>query len=217
MVASLIAGLVLASFLVVQALGIPLLVDPTDRFAAGGLPVAALGVGLLLVDVVIPVPSSIVMTAQGALFGFGGGLLLGLVGSVGATLIGFGIGRRSSRLVARLAGVDGRHGSGALLHRFGPLALIVTRPMPILAETTAILAGTTAMTWRQAATGALVGCLPAAALYSAAGAFASDIATGVLVFPVVVALAALVWIAGWVLERRVVTAKQRMQAPGESM
>ena len=211
-VSGLIAGFVLVSFLIVEALGVPLLVDPADRFESAGFGVAALGVSLLLVDVFIPVPSSIVMTAQGALFGFLGGTALGMIGSVGATLIGFAIGRRSSRLINRYVGAAGEDQSRSLIHRLGPLALIVTRPLPILAETTAIVAGSTAMTWRQAATGSLIGCLPAAALYSAAGAFAADVATGLLVFPLVLLLAALFWVIGRVLERRLADLDEATQA-----
>jgi uncharacterized membrane protein YdjX (TVP38/TMEM64 family) len=202
-VAGIIAGFVLVSFLVVEALGIPLLVDPTERFEGGGLAAAALGVGLLLVDVLIPVPSSIVMTAQGAIFGFGWGTALGMLGSVGATLIGFALGRRGATTIQRYVGAEGQASSGRLLHRWGTLAIILTRPLPILAETTAIMAGATAMTWRQVITGSLIGCLPAAALYSAAGAFASGVASGVMVFPLVIALAGLFWVVAWLLERRV--------------
>ncbi|MBA3274964.1 MAG: VTT domain-containing protein [Chloroflexia bacterium] len=201
-VAGLIAGFVLASFLVVEALGVPLLVDPAGQFEGGGPAAAVLGVGLLIVDVFIPVPSSIVMTAQGALFGFAGGTALGMIGSVGATLTGFAIGRRGSRLINRYVKADDGDQSHSLLRRYGPLAIIVTRPLPILAETTAIMAGSTPMTWRQVIAGSLVGCLPAAALYSAAGAFSADIATGLLVFPLVLLLAGLLWALAWIVERR---------------
>ncbi|MEJ7900967.1 MAG: VTT domain-containing protein [Thermomicrobiales bacterium] len=206
-VSGLIAGFVLVSFLLVEALGVPLLVDPTDRFEGGGLGAAALGVGLLLVDVLIPVPSSIVMTTQGALFGIVGGTVLGTIGSVGATLVGFAIGRRGSRFINRYVGSGEQDQSRSLIHRLGPLAIIVTRPLPILAETTAIVAGSTPMTWRQVITGALIGCLPAATVYSAAGAFASAVATGLLVFPLVIVLAALFWGIGWIVERRFVASE----------
>jgi len=205
-VAGMIAGFVLVSFLVVEALGIPLLVDPTNRFEEGGVAAAALGVGLLLVDVFIPVPSSIVMTAQGAIFGFGIGTLLGLLGSAGATLVGFAVGRRGSGAIQRYVGAGDQASTARLLGRWGTLAIIITRPLPILAETTAIMAGSTAMSWRQVTTGALLGCLPAAAVYSATGAFASDIASGIMVFPLVIALAGVFWLAGRWLERRVATA-----------
>lgn len=206
-VSALIAGFVLLTFLIVEALGVPLLVDPTDRFEGGGIGVAALGVSLLLVDVFIPVPSSIVMTAQGALFGFVGGTVLGMIGSVGATLVGFAVGRRGSRLINRYVGAAEADESRSHINRLGPLAIIVSRPLPILAETTAIVAGSTSMTWRQATTGALIGCLPAAAMFSAAGAFASDLGTGLLVFPLVLLLAALFWMIGWIVERRLITSR----------
>lgn len=208
-----IAAFVLVSFLIVEALGIPLLVDPTDTLDQGGIAAAALGVGLLLVDVFIPVPSSIVMTAQGALFGFLGGTILGMIGSVGATLVGFAVGRRGSGLINRYVTAGEQSRTGSILERYGPLAIVVTRPLPILAETTAIMAGATRTTWRQVTTGALVGCLPAAAVYSAAGSYASNVATGLLVFPLVILLAALFWIVGWVLERRLAGRASAIPAP----
>src|SRR5215211_6626130 len=49
---------------------------------------------LLVVDVVLPVPSNLVMIAHGALFGVAIGTFLSLVGSIGAALVGFAIGQR---------------------------------------------------------------------------------------------------------------------------
>ena len=46
-----------------------------------------------------------VLVAHGALFGVKVGTLLSLVGSTGATLVGFGIGRRSKPLIASLGWV----------------------------------------------------------------------------------------------------------------
>jgi hypothetical protein len=58
----------LCLFFVVEALGIPLLVDPTPWLKHGGVLAAVLGVGLLIADVLLlPVPSSLVMVAHGAL------------------------------------------------------------------------------------------------------------------------------------------------------
>ena len=56
-------------FFAVESLGVPLLVDPTPWLRHGGVLAAALGVGLLIADVLLPVPSSLVMVAHGALFG----------------------------------------------------------------------------------------------------------------------------------------------------
>lgn len=197
-----IAALVLVAFGIVDVLNVPLLVDPSDRLERGGLAAASLGVGLLLVDVAIPVPSSLVMTTQGAVFGVVVGSVLGLVGSVGATLVGFALGRRGSGMIQRFVQGEAADRSSSLIERQGTLAIIVTRPLPVLAEATAIVAGSTAMTWSQVIRGALIGCLPAAVIYSIAGAYASSVASGMMVLPVVVILAAGFWGIGWYMERR---------------
>ena len=95
------AGLVLtgllALFLIVEALDVPLLMDPTPWLERGG-PVAALvGVLLLTVDVLLPGPLNVVMLANGALFGVAGGTLLSLVGSMGAASPDSGSGGAAAR------------------------------------------------------------------------------------------------------------------------
>jgi hypothetical protein len=67
---------------------VAVLTDPAPQLAQDGPAAAAVGVGLLVVDVVLPVPSSAVMVAHGALFGVVLGALLSLLGSVGAAMVG---------------------------------------------------------------------------------------------------------------------------------
>src|SRR5215216_7345325 len=133
-------------FFIAEALGVPLLSDPTPWMKHGGLLAASLGVGLLIADVVLPVPSSLVMVAHGALFGVVQGTILSLFGSVGAAMFGFGIGRRGGKLLERVVTPAERARANSLLQRWGALAVIVTRPVPLLAETVAIIAGTSSLT-----------------------------------------------------------------------
>src|SRR5918998_4835459 len=102
----LVVGGMVAFFLLLFAaaglLGVPLLADPTPWLSRGGAAAACVGVGLLVADVLLPVPSSLVMVAHGALFGVTVGTLLSLAGSVGAALLGFAIGRRGGGLMERL-------------------------------------------------------------------------------------------------------------------
>ena len=58
-------ALFLGLFALVEALGVPLLADPWAALERGGAVAAALGVSLLVADVFIPVPSSLVMIAHG--------------------------------------------------------------------------------------------------------------------------------------------------------
>jgi hypothetical protein len=91
----LFVGIVLAIFLVtfvvIAALALPLLDNPGPLLRGGGVVAAVCGVGLLLADVVLPIPSSLVMIAHGALFGALAGAALSLIGGVGgAALVGTG-------------------------------------------------------------------------------------------------------------------------------
>ncbi|MBO9553567.1 VTT domain-containing protein [Cellulomonas sp.] len=187
-----------AMFVAVEAAGFALLTDPTPAMGRVPLAVAAaLGVTLLVVDVVLPVPSSVVMVLHGTLFGAVAGSLLSLAGAVGATVVGYLLGRGGAPLVARVAPVAEQDRAAALLGRWGPLAIVVTRPLPLLAETTAIVAGTTrALSVPRVAAWAAVGAAAPAVAYAVAGASAAGGANLPLVFAAVVALAAATWLLG---------------------
>src|SRR5918998_226226 len=131
----------LVLFLLVEAMDVPLLTDPSPWLGRGGVLAALVGVGLLVADVALPVPSSTLMIAHGALFGVVGGTLLSLGGSMGAALVGFALGRRGGPLLARFVQHQGRARADRMLTRWGALAIVITRPVPLLAETVAIMAG----------------------------------------------------------------------------
>src|SRR5687767_1050027 len=157
-------------FFIVEALGVPLLSDPTPWMKQGGSLAAGLGVGLLIADVLLPVPSSLVMVAHGALFGVVVGTLLSLLGSLGAALLGFAIGRRGGKFLEQVVTPAERARADYLLTRWGALAIIVTRPVPLLAETVAIMAGASPMSWSNVFLASLAGSLPPALLYALTGA-----------------------------------------------
>lgn len=196
-----IMGVMIASFMLLfilaEALGLPLLTDPMPWMGRGGVLAASLGVGLLVADVLLPVPSSLVMVAHGALFGVAVGTMLSLAGSVGAALFGFAIGRRGGRVMERLVTPAERERADRLLKRWGALAIIVTRPVPLLAETVAIMAGTSpSLGWWSVTGAALAGSLPPALLYAITGASVANLQNTTLVFGLVILIAAAFWVFG---------------------
>lgn len=197
----------LALFFIVEALGVPLLTDPTPWMRRGSFLAALLGVSLLIADVFLPVPSSLVMVAHGALFGVAVGTLLSLTGSVGAALFGYAVGRRGGPLLERVVTTAERKRADALLARWGTLAVIVTRPIPLLAETVAIMAGTSGIGWARMALASLVGSLPPALLYALTGAAVADFRSATLMFALVMLLAGLFWLVGRALESRLASLK----------
>jgi uncharacterized membrane protein YdjX (TVP38/TMEM64 family) len=187
----------LAAFVLASAFHVAFLEDPTRWMQGrGGILAAAAGVALLIADVFLPVPSSLVMIAHGALFGVWIGTALSLAGSVGATLFGFWVGRRGGRTLERLVSHQEKVKADALLARWGALAILVSRPLPLLAETVAILAGASAMGWGKAALAGFLGCVPMSLLYAFTGATAQSLGNDFLMFGIVLAIAAVFWFAG---------------------
>jgi uncharacterized membrane protein YdjX (TVP38/TMEM64 family) len=191
------SALFLALFGLVEWLQVPWLTDPTPWLQGSGRwGAAALGVLLLVADVFLPIPASLIMVANGALFGIVGGTLLSLFGGVAASAVGFAVGRWGSASLHRFVPEDERRRADALLKRWGDLGVVVTRPVPILAESVAILAGTSPLTWRRFLVASTGGIFPAALLYALTGATAKSLDSVFLMFGLVMLVAALVWFAG---------------------
>ncbi len=186
----------LAIVVVVEALGVPILTDPSPWFEEGGLAAGAVGVGLLVFDVFLPVPSSFVMVAHGALYGVLVGALLSFVGSLGAVWFGFALGRYGGRFLSRLVSDEERAQVAQLLERWGPVAIIVSRPIPIVAEAVAVLAGTSNMRWTTVTWAAVVGLLPFILLQTFVGAGAAATGNIALVAGLAVLLATVFWWIG---------------------
>lgn len=195
-----LVALFLVLFVAFEALGVPLLTDPWPFLHRGDAAAGLAGVALLATDVLLPVPSSVVMVAHGALYGVALGTLLSLVGSVGAALLAFALGRRGGPLLDRLVPPAARSRRGAVLRRWGPLAIIVTRPVPLLAETVAVLAGASSLRWRQLVLAAALGALPSAFLYAWAGAAAGGLGTAWVALAIAATAAVFGLVSHW-LER----------------
>ena len=202
-------------FIAVESLGIRLLTDPTPWMQHGGVLAAALGVTLLVADVLLPVPSSLVMVAHGALFGIVLGTLLSLLGSMGAALFGFAIGRSGGKLLARLVAPEERARANKMLASWGALAVVVTRPVPLLAETIAIMTGASPLGWGRMALASFAGSLPPALLYALTGAAYANFQSVVLMFGATLLVASSFWLIGRLLES-LVNKKKRLETSIDS-
>jgi uncharacterized membrane protein YdjX (TVP38/TMEM64 family) len=149
---------------------LPLLTDPVPALRSAGTAAALLGLALLTADVLLPVPSSVVMAAHGALFGLLPGAALSLLGGVSAALVGFGLGRRGRGLIERVTTPAQRARADRLLTHWGPWAVVSTRAVPVLAETVVVLAGTSPMRWSTLTCASAAGTAVPALLHAAVGA-----------------------------------------------
>ena len=159
---------------------------------------AALVIGLLSIDLFLPVPSSLVMILSGVLFGVWWGAIFALVGSLIGNWAGFELARRYGQDAARrLVGAAQLERMGGVFDRHGAAAVLVTRPVPVLMETLSVVAGLSGMRRMVFLAASLAGTIPTVFAYSYAGAL--SIAVG-SVFPAVLGLMIVV-ASGWVLAR----------------
>ena len=182
-------------FFVFDALNVPLLQDPQQWLGEAGIVGALLGMGLLIADVVLPVPSSIVMVANGTMFGLLGGALLSLAGRAGAFLFGYYLGAKSQGFARRHIPESQMNAAHALIETRGALAIILTRPVPILSETMSIVAGLASLPLGKSLFLAILGSVPEALLLAATGAYAATLDNTFLVFGALLLVTGLYWAA----------------------
>lgn len=192
-------AVMLTKFIVEDVFGVDLVPAMQRWISRPGPGAAAAVLGLLMIDLVFPIPSSVVMVLAGAAFGAVNGAILSMIGSLGCSIVGFELTRRfgrraSARLVGeeeivRLEGTFARHGAGAVF---------ITRPLPVVKETMSVIAGLSAMKRRTYLVAATAGTIPEAVLYAYAGSASRQMGNLMPAVLILMALAA----AGWMFRRR---------------
>ena len=140
---SVVAAIILVPFALfadqIDALVRGLMGDGTASFALG-----AMIVSFLTADIFLPIPSSLIATGSGALFGLLPGAALSTVGLCLGHWVGYLLGQRFGQpALAKLgappmAGVSDSHTSSLQLL---PVLLVLTRAVPVLAEAMTVAAG----------------------------------------------------------------------------
>ncbi len=145
--------------------------------------VAAVLAGLLISDVLLPIPSSIVSTAGGILLGFVGGTITSFAGMTLGGVFGYWLGLTSRGPVGRrLLNAASLRQLEVLTERTGDWWLILARPVPVLAEASLFFAGLSRMPLRRFLLLVSLSNLGLAAAWSAVGAFAATINSFLLAF-----------------------------------
>jgi uncharacterized membrane protein YdjX (TVP38/TMEM64 family) len=164
--------------------------------------IAAAVISLLALDVLLPVPSSVVSTAAGAALGFLPGLLASSAGMTMGSILGYACGRKwglplTRRMVRErdLQQVSARFQQGA------GWALAVMRPVPVLAEASALFAGVAGVPFPQYLIITTLANIGISALYCAAGAKALHSSSFLLAFAASIGLPGLAMAIARLLRR----------------
>jgi len=162
---------------------------------------ALISVGLLSVDLVLPIPSTVVMTFNGSLFGVVAGALVSLAGLLTAAVVGYWLSRLyGKRLVHLIAGKRAEDTVRPFFERFGLAAVVLTRPIPMVAEMVTCMAGTADMAFGRFMIAQVTGGVPFALGFAWAGAYAVDQNSVFIAVFIAVAVPIVLWTA-WSVAR----------------
>ena len=193
---------ILLGFFIANEMHIQLLQDPAFILQRGGVIAALVGIALLVADVLLPVPSSLIMIANGAMFGIWTGTLLSMIGGVLASMAGFYLGKKGAVIVNKFIPVTEQERAKVLMEKWGLLAVIITRPVPVLAESVSIIAGVVKIKNSQMLFASVAGLLPAAIIYAVTGAYSITAQSTVWSFVSVIFIGGIFWIAGRIYSGR---------------
>ncbi len=163
--------------------------------ASGWATAGAIG-ALLALDVFLPVPSSIVSTGAGVLLGFWKGALVIWVGMNLGCAIGYLFGAYAAVPARRLVGADGLERAGKIMDRYGAWAIVVCRPIPVIAESSVVFAGLVRSPLAPFLWLTTLADLGIALAYAAVGAFSMRAGSFLLTFAGAIALPGLALLAG---------------------
>lgn len=173
---ALFAVLVIVSFLLfeepMQRLLASLGQQPADPVRA--LNLAVLVIALLALDVVLPVPSSMVSLLAVAVLGAVGGYLVIFVGLCLGSLLGYWLGAGYFRIASGLLDIEDWRKAGRLATRLNTWSLICLRGVPVLAETSVLAAGMQRYPLRRFLVITTLANAGLAAVYSALGSFVAE-------------------------------------------
>lgn len=130
----------------------------------------AAGMALLMSDIVLPIPGTVVMSALGWMYGWAWGGLIAAAGSFLSGLLAYALCRGLGRPAARwIAGEAGLAKGEAFFARRGGWVVALSRWAPVLPEAVACLAGLARMPWRTFVLSLACGSLPLGFAFAAIG------------------------------------------------
>lgn len=128
------------------------------------------GIVLLIADIALPVPSTVVMSALGWMYGWWLGGLVAAAGSMLSGIVAYMACRWLGRGVARwLAGEEGLRKGEQIFEKRGGWLVAMSRWMPVLPEAVACLAGLAKMRLRVFLPSLACGSLPTGFAFAAIG------------------------------------------------
>lgn len=190
-------GLVLATFFLFGAAMDEWVMSRLAACRLRPLMTGLLVVGLLGSDILLPVPSSVVSTAGGYALGFVGGTLVSFVGLSISSLMGYWLGRLAAPAVlGRLLGVRESEAVRGVRSRWGDWVVVISRPVPVLAEASTLFAGASGMAFGRFVLMCSLANLGISGVYAAVGSLSADVDSFLAAFVAALVLPGIAMLVG---------------------
>jgi uncharacterized membrane protein YdjX (TVP38/TMEM64 family) len=159
-----------------------------------------LGIVLLMADILLPIPGTVVMSALGAVYGFWIGGFLSAIGSMLAGMSGYGVGRFfDEKFAKRWLGEKDFEKGRSLFEKSGAWVVAMSRALPILPEVIACMAGLLRMPFRTFVIALACGAVPMGFLFAWIGMLGREQPAWGLAFSL--GVPAVLWSAAAVMRR----------------
>jgi uncharacterized membrane protein YdjX (TVP38/TMEM64 family) len=147
---------------------------------------------VLLSDIFLPVPSSIIMYTNGYVLGAIGGALLSWISVMAGAIIAYYTGRYIS--CGLKSEKDER--AAAILNKYGAMSIIITRGIPVLSESICFVCGYNRISFKNYFFLNAIGYIPVCLIHSICGRAGYEKNMFLISFGCSIAVSALFWFAG---------------------
>lgn len=162
-------------FVLFETIGLVTIDDMINWIKSSGQMAGLVIFLLLLIDIIIPVPSSVLIMFAGSIYGIFLGTFIGFTGSLGASFAGFFIMRRLRESVGKkLVGIEELGNMNIWFHKWGEIGLVLSRMIPMVTETMSFLAGLSKITWKRFFALTSFGALPMSIYYVYVGSISKS-------------------------------------------
>jgi uncharacterized membrane protein YdjX (TVP38/TMEM64 family) len=170
-----------------------------------------IGIGLLIADILIPIPTTAIIAALGIIYGPVIGAAIAFVGTMFAAITGYAVGRWLGRPIAKSLIGDAISDGERMFARYGGWIVAASRWLPVLPEVVSMVAGVSRMPFVMFSLSALCGVTPFCILFALLGHLGAEQPAWTLLLSALAPL--LLW---WLANRFGLTKKYGLSLKGQS-
>lgn len=145
-------------------------------------------------DILLPVPSSLVMILNGKVLGVWAGSLVSFLSGLASSSIGYYIGKTSHPFLDRFFSEEEKVAGNRLFNRYGDTAIIMSKALPVFSEAVSLLSGTSAFSFRRFFLYSAIGHLIISLAYGLLGNYAGSLNSSMVSGLVMLSAPVIAWI-----------------------